>query len=253
MAVIPTRPLTTRHHHPAAARLTDRTWGLSIFGGFDMKPSRRDSFKALITDWLGDLTMSINYSLVDRSGSVPDPTSPPTSQVLQTYPYQTTKLKNLVTIEVSEPVEGLGTVGGGNMLLYLGMTKGQSMPEGGLPWKANWVPRGLASNPTAGCLAISREDLIDNFLMPHLTIINRATYFEMTEAHTKKTGAAKAEYRFNIGQRALADSAFHWTKSVVEGETRYSWTKTSSMSDEDGKRGFKCKASGKSKHATLSP
>lgn len=112
-----------------------------------MKPSRRDSFKALITDRLGDLTMSINYSLVDRSGSVPDPTSPPTSQVLQTYPYQTTQLKNLVTIEVSEPVEGPGTVGDGNMLLYLGVTKGQSMHEDGLPWESRLGPQGPGQQP----------------------------------------------------------------------------------------------------------
>lgn len=223
------------------ARLTESTWEPRNFGTFDMKPSRRVSFAALVTDWMKNLTMSINYSLVDSVATIPDPTVPPTSQVLQTYPYKTT-----TTQGVHSSFEGLGGLGDRNMLLYLGMTGGQSMPPTKhLPWKANWVSASAPDNLVAGCLAISRTDFVDNWLIPNLAIINNATDFEVTEVSTKKTGPATASYRFSIGKRTdLPESAFNWTKIVSGAKTMYYWSRSRRIKDEDGKNGFKSRAEG---------
>jgi hypothetical protein len=72
-----------------------------------MKASRWENFGALVTDWLPNLTTGINYSLVGRSGLLPGPTVPPTSQILQTFSYRTMTMTNLFKIRVSAPVEGL--------------------------------------------------------------------------------------------------------------------------------------------------
>ena len=216
---------------------------MSSFGTFDMSTSRQESFAALVTAYLKTLSLSINYSLVDRAGDLPDPTMPPTRQVLQTYPYRKTTLQGL-KVQVTDPVEGLGSRANKNTLLYLGMTRNQAIPGSGyLPWSANWVTLNDA-NPVAGCLAIHRGDFIDGFLIPKLAVINKATHFEMTNAHTKKTGAAKAEYSFGIGRPTKPDSVFAWNKSSVDGKTLYTWSSANTKSDEDGRAGFQSKAWG---------
>lgn len=233
-----------------AARATTATWFHSSFGGFAMTPTRRDSFARLVLSHLKGLSVSINYSLVDRSGAVLDPTLPPTSQALQTYGHRETTMENSI-FQVSDPVEGLGTAGDKNALLYLGMTRKQAMPASKrLPWSANWVTSNNA-NPVAGGLAISRADFIDHFLMPKLAMINMATHFEVTQAHTKKKGAAAAEYSFAIGRPTLADAAYAWVQTPLLGPDYYTWTRSSSKSDEAGARGFQSNAKGKSTVANI--
>ncbi|KAK4450849.1 hypothetical protein QBC34DRAFT_493381 [Podospora aff. communis PSN243] len=233
-----------------AARATPATWLHSSFGGFAMTPSRRDSFASLVLSYLKGLSVSINYSLVDRSGTVLDPTLPPTSQALQTYGYRETTMEDSV-LQVSDPVEGLGVAGDKNALLYLAMTRKQAMPASQrLPWSANWVTSNMA-NPVAGGLAISRADFIDHFLMPNLAMINKATYFEVTQADTRKTGAASAAYSFAIGKPGLDDAAYAWVQTPLLGPDYYTWTRSSSKSDEAGARGFQSNAKGKSTVANI--
>ncbi|KAK0649720.1 hypothetical protein B0T16DRAFT_457106 [Cercophora newfieldiana] len=229
------------------ARVTAETWAQSTFGSFSMSPSRRESFAALVLRHLHALSLSINYSLVDRTGTIPNPTMPPTQLILQTYPYRHSTAQSSGSI-LSAPVEGLSAAGDKNMLLYLGMTRNQGLPASQhLPFSANWVASmsPAAGNPVAGCLAINRADFLDGFLIPKLTAINRATYFEVTKAHTKKTGPAKAEYSFSIGRAEQPDSFFAWRKMAVGQLTVYAWTTSSSKSDEDGLAGFESRASGK--------
>ncbi|KAJ2904106.1 hypothetical protein MKZ38_008824 [Zalerion maritima] len=240
---------------PTAADLVTDLTPYTSFGTLKHTQKTLKSFKCLVLFWLSQNESSdglaISHSLTTSNpssvvkGPSQCPATIPTSQVLQTYPY--------IPKGETEADEGLGGKANSNMLLFLNMTSCRPFPTSkSLSYSGSWCTPKIP-----GTLCIARQVLFDDFLLPLLREVNRATHLEATRCNAK-FARLKSKVDFDIGRGKHAETWYDFkpTNNPTHNPnwSAWEWRSASSKEDRDGRKNIYCRGKiNTSVHNTITP